>query len=244
MKINIKIGRVMAIFLLVVVPTISIAEIIYVDANATIGGDGMSWATSYKYLYDALDKPPTSGDEIRVAQGIYAPAGAGGTRKSTFQLISGVAIKGGYTGLGEPDPNERDIETYETILSGDLDGNDIGEPNDPSRNENCYHVVTGSGSGTTMLDGVTITSGNANGSDFYDYNKGSGIYNKNGDLTLTNCTLTGNSARGGGQNCQVYVKSISLVLFLQRFTSLSIGLSIRWLRGYNPLIRIHYTSVG
>ncbi|MHC5059953.1 MAG: hypothetical protein ACYTFK_02560 [Planctomycetota bacterium] len=195
---NIKIGLVMAIFLLAVMPTVSIAEIIYVDADVPSSGNGTSWVTAFKYLQDALNKPPTNGDEIRMAQGIYTPAGAGGSRTSTFQLINGVTIKGGYAGLNEPDPNERDIDTHQTLLSGDLDGNDIGNLNDPSRNENSYHVVTGSGSSTTAeLDGFTIIGGTANGPELSDHDKGGGIYNKNGNLILNDCTLTENSARNG-----------------------------------------------
>ena len=68
-----------------------------------------------------------------MAQGIYKPdQGVGitpGDRCATFQLINGVAIKGGYAGFGEPDPNERDVDIYETTLSGDLNGND--EANKP-----------------------------------------------------------------------------------------------------------------
>ena len=42
------------------------AETIYVDANAASGGDGTIWGTAYKYLQDALYKPPASGDQIWV----------------------------------------------------------------------------------------------------------------------------------------------------------------------------------
>ncbi|MHC4087993.1 MAG: hypothetical protein ACYSU5_22725 [Planctomycetota bacterium] len=48
-----------------------------------------------------------------------------GDRTATFQLINGVAIYGGYAGFGEPNADARDIELYETILSGDLAGNDM-----------------------------------------------------------------------------------------------------------------------
>ena len=49
--------------------------------------------------------------EIRVAQGVYQPDRSAaepngtGNREATFQLISGVTLKGGYVGFGEPDPN-------------------------------------------------------------------------------------------------------------------------------------------
>jgi hypothetical protein len=191
---------------------------IYVDANAPPGGDGLDWATAYRYLQDAL-ATAIYGDQIRVAQGIYAPdrsswdPDGSGSRQATFQLISGVRIYGGYAGFGEPDPNERDINLYETILSGDLDGNDIevANPHDmwrePSRAENSYHVVTGSGTDTgAVLDGFTIIGGNANGN---PEDSGGGMYNSAGNPIVANCTFTGNWAswdgcRGGGGMANYY----------------------------------------
>ena len=49
-----------------------------------------------------------------------------GGRAATFQLINGLALMGGFAGIGAPDPDERGIELHETILSGDLAGNDGG----------------------------------------------------------------------------------------------------------------------
>jgi predicted outer membrane repeat protein len=67
---------------------------------------------------------------------------------------------GGYAGLGAPNPNEHDIETYETTLSGDLNGDD--EPGLINNDDNSHHVVTCSAcDGTATLDGFTITGGNA-----------------------------------------------------------------------------------
>jgi hypothetical protein len=53
--------------------------------------------------------------EIRVAQGIYRPYRSSahpnetGDREASFQLLNGVTIRGGYAGLGMPNPNARDI---------------------------------------------------------------------------------------------------------------------------------------
>lgn len=87
---------------------------------------------------------------------------------------------------------------YETILSGDLSGDDLGDLDDPNRAENSYHVITGSGTNATAcLDGFTITGGNANGS-FPDYH-GGGMYNDEGNPVVSNCKFGGNSAeRNGG----------------------------------------------
>ena len=184
-------------------------RILYVDADAAGVNDGSSWADAYNELQDAL-AVAWSGDEIRVAQGTYKPDKGGGNtsgdRLATFQLKNGVAIKGGYAGFGQPDPNARDIEAYETILSGDLHGNDIQVinpedlPEQPSRAENSYRVVTGSGCNqTAVLDGFTITAGNANGEyPLWEYARGAGMYNEYGNPTVRNCTFSANSAEDNG----------------------------------------------
>jgi parallel beta-helix repeat protein len=181
------------------------AKIIYVDADANGLNDGSTWANSYNYLQDALadansaEKPV----EIRVAKGIYRPdedtlhPDGTGDRTATFQLINGVTVKGGYAGAGTPDPNLRNIKLYEAILSGD-----IGRLSDNS--DNCYHIFYHPEglnlNDTAILDGFTITSGNANGGDWPD-NAGGGMYNYyRSSPTITNCAFNGNSAilYGGG----------------------------------------------
>jgi predicted outer membrane repeat protein len=201
----------------------SSAKVIYVDANAPgPTHDGSNWTNAYKYLQDALTDASSSPKpvEILVAQGIYKPdrntANPEGTRdrNASFLLLNDVAIKGGYAGYDQTDPNARDFELYESILSGDLDGNDVKvDPcellNEPTRAENSYHVVKSPyRRQTAVLDGFTITGGNANGPYYIDGGSGGGIYNTGqgglfgdaGSPTIINCTLTANSARflGGG----------------------------------------------
>ncbi|UCD30168.1 MAG: right-handed parallel beta-helix repeat-containing protein, partial [Planctomycetota bacterium] len=183
-----------------------VQSIIYVDADASGANNGSSWTDALNYLQDAL-MIASEGDEIRVAQGFYRPddfvlslrPNLG--RMETFQLKNGVAIKGGYAGFGEPDPNARDIEMYEAILSGDLNGDDGTGPH-WDRLENSYHVVTTSGTDeTAVLDGFTIAGGNADGPD--PACNGGGMYNDAGMGTVINCTFRDNSATHGGgmYNC-------------------------------------------
>ena len=201
------------LFVVLGLHTVVKGGIIYVDDDATPPGDGASWETAFTYLQDAL-MVASSGHEIRVAQGIYRPddfvlsARPNLGREETFFLKDGVTIKGGYAGLGEPDPNARNVGTYETILSGDLDSNDVdvNDPADlldePTRAENSYHVVTGSGTeANSILDGFNITGGNASATDWNESSsKGGGMYNYIGSPTVTNCNFLANSATnfGGG----------------------------------------------
>jgi hypothetical protein len=184
------------------------AQRIFVDTDAGGSNDGSSWENAYTFLQDALadanslEKPV----EIWVAEGIYTPdsnladPNGSGDRTATFQLISGVTVKGGYAGFSQPNPDARDIELYETILSGDLYGDDGSDF--ANNGENSYHVVTGNETDeTAVLDGFTVTGGNANGSS-YSNKRGGGMY-CDSDSTLTNCTFIGNSADwgGGGMSC-------------------------------------------
>jgi hypothetical protein len=210
----------------------STPDIIFVDADATGANNGTSWADAFNDLQDALTVA-SSGDEIRAAQGIYKPGHLvspgplspppappqspnvsvppapplpppTADRTATFQLINGVTLKGGYAGFGEADPDTRDVNAYETILSGDLAGNDdsVNDPfdllNDQCRVENSCHVVTGNGVDmTAVLDGFTITAGNANSA--YPYSCGGGMYNLQGSPTLKDCTFSVNSAIWRGE---------------------------------------------
>jgi len=201
------------VFLLMFSRTADAGSVIYVDNDAAGANNGSSWENAYVYLQDALadanafEKPV----EIRVAEGIYKPdmgtSQTLGDREATFQLIDGVTIKGGYGGFSEPDHDVRNIDLYKTILSGDLNANDIevSEPQDmfdePSRAENSYHVLIGSGCDeTAMLDGFTIVGGNANG-DSFDGHRGGGMFSEGGSPTIINCNFSGNCGIFGGGIC-------------------------------------------
>jgi len=208
---NLKIVLTASILLvLLVICTRCKGEIIYVDSGASGANDGTNWADAYHYLQDALadanasDKPT----EILVAQGVYKPDQRAiitlGDRSETFQLINSVSIIGGYAGFGEADPNARDIELYKTVLSGDLNDDDIeiissGDlRGESSRAENSYQIVTGSGTDeTAILDGFTITGGNA---DVFTDHNGGGLLNEYGSPQIIDCTFSRNSAQyyGGG----------------------------------------------
>ncbi len=190
-KTKIKMSVVMSMIVLCVFQT-ALAGIIYVDQSRP-SGNGSTWKRAYPDLQDAIADAVAS-DQIFVAQGTYTP---GADRLLTFQLKNGVEILGGYAGYTEPDPDIRDINAYPTILSGDINGND--GPDFSNYDENNYHVVTGSATNSTaILDGFTITGGNANGG--YPHSYGGGLYNNAGSPTIRSCTFINNttSTLGGG----------------------------------------------
>jgi len=221
-KLNLRSSLVTLTFMLFILFASAMGKIIYVDDDVVAANNGLSWAEAYCCLQNALGEAQ-SGDEIRVAQGIYKPdrelvtgrdirVVASGDRTAAFQLKNGVTLRGGYAGLGGSEPNARDISLYETILSGDLDGddNDVYDPCDlltePTRAENSYSVVTGSVE-DCLLDGFTVSGGNANGpmqtspggiADPSEYGWGGGIHLIPSSVTITNCTFRNNSASGGG----------------------------------------------
>ena len=210
-----------------------LGNVITVDTNAAGNNNGSSWADAYRYLCDALDTA-AYGDEIWVAQGTYTPdsssnipAGSG-SREATFQLINGVAIKGGYAGVSTPDPDIRDVDVYETILSGDLNGDDDANFAD-SNSDNSYNVVTGSGvDASAVLDGFTITQGCANGNDRSDFKvRGGGMYNVSGSPTVKNCKFIKNyaSKMGGGMfNYKGSSPTITNCTFVQNSSEIGGGI--------------------
>ena len=189
----------------------------YVDDDADPNGDGMTWSTAFSDLQDALDVA-TYDDEIRVAGGVYVPSqptDPNDPRTATFELISSVGMYGGYAGLANANhPDDRDIELYETILSGDLAGDD--GPGFENDDENTYHVVRANECDeAAVLDGFTITAGNANSTDYPD-DRGGGVSLRHSDLSISNCLITQNSAEEGGGGIRAMHGSPSFIDCLVR----------------------------
>ncbi len=132
---------------------------IYVDGSAVAGAqDGTAWADAYLTVQDGLAEA-YSGDTVLVAQGTYLPHVS--DRDVSFEIRSNVTVQGGYASGGGAGP---DNELYETVLSGDLDGDDTATvaTTEPSRSDNSYQVVDASGTTGVALSHLTIADGNAN----------------------------------------------------------------------------------
>ncbi len=177
--------------------------------------DGSSWDNAYDktQLQDAINEFCVN--EVWVAAGTYLPTlevGGTGSRYRSFQMKNGVAIYGGFASneASDYDLSLRNFATNETILSGDLDRNDnfnsaSGGYQITTGDDNCYHVfchpstMTPVLTNTAVLDGFTISGGNANGiptNDVFDY--GGGIYNYGCSPTIRNTIFKNNAAFFGG----------------------------------------------
>ncbi|NBC08196.1 MAG: T9SS type A sorting domain-containing protein [Bacteroidetes bacterium] len=176
--------------------TLVYAGRIYVSqSNTTPPYDGQSWSTAFPKLTQAL-AIAEYGDSIWLAEGTYYPT-AGTDRDASFELQPGVQIYGGFLGW-EILFSQRNFLFNPTFLNGD-----IGIPEDDS--DNSYHVLKAIDPDEhTILDGVYIQNGNADGSDF-DRRFGGGLFVTTSDtassdkkIILNDCLFSDCKAVFGG----------------------------------------------
>jgi internalin A len=180
-------------------------RVYYVDCQALGKNNGSSWTNAFPSLQDAL-RIARHGDEVRVARGVYTPdRGIGirrGDRYVPFELKDGVLMKGGYAGVTGGDPNARDIDTFRTILSGDLSGDDVGECGDPSMYENSINVLYDyHTSSSTEVDGFTIRGGMGHDwatTGIVEGGQGGGMFIYGGASTIRRCTFIHNYSDSDG----------------------------------------------
>lgn len=198
----------------------------YVTAEATDGGDGLSWKNAIT-LTEALSRAK-AGDEIWVKgyediTGHIYKAPEGG-----FVLPSGVAMYGGFEGK---ETNKNVLPTgrhkyqmkYQTALVADIDTNDkasqqlIIYPENDTRTDNATHVLTlqmgvtkdnpNDGNKPTIVSGFLIAAGNASGENTSANGRGGGIYvvNNSNDnnagsrhFRISQCNFANNYGMRGG----------------------------------------------
>ena len=198
----------------------------HVTAEATDGGDGLSWEKAIT-LTEALSRAK-AGDEIWVKgyediTGHIYKAPEGG-----FVLPSGVAMYGGFEGK---ETNKNNLPTgrhkyqmkYQTALVGDIDTNDkasqqlIIYPENTTRTDNATHVLTlqmgvtqdntNENNAPTIVSGFLIAAGNASGENTSANGRGGGIYvvNNSNDnnagsryFRISQCNFANNYGMRGG----------------------------------------------
>jgi hypothetical protein len=170
------------------------------------GHFGATWAEAVETVQEGMDLAAAylggacDSAEVWVAAGTYLPTkDASGDdtptepRAVTFLLVAGVGLYGGFSGE-EFVRTQRDVAANETILSGDLAGDDgtVGDT------ENAFNVVTGADDAT--IDGFTITASRASGATTASC--GGGMLNDAASPRVIGCRFESNlavssSARGG-----------------------------------------------
>lgn len=197
-KLVIPVGCLLAIVVSVLPAPAADAAVRYAAPAAAGSGDCSSWADSCT-LQTALSVA-VADDEIWVRSGLYKPTDTT-DRSVSFDLKGGVALYGGFVGT-ETQLDQRDWQANPTVLSGDIDGDDVVDPNGvvtstaDINGANSYHVVTaGAGiTATARLDGFVVTAGSAEAPEA----NGGGISVDGGDPVLVNLTVIGNEAAAGG----------------------------------------------
>ena len=216
------------------------AKVLRVKWDAVPGGtNGATWATALTSLQDALSlaragqaTTNNSADdvaEIWVAAGVYKPTTTTTNRNATFRLVRNTALYGGFSGV-ETKLSQRNADPLfnGTVLSGDLWNNDASIYGDDTNSfaDNSHRVcftdyAEGSGS---VLDGFTITGGNAKPGGYYSYfgggllvaAPGEGIEPGGPPPRLKNLLFRANHASiGAGLNVDPPGLVISDCLFLQ-----------------------------
>lgn len=202
------------------------SKIYYVSPASSGNGDGSSWANATT-LIQALNNA-VAGDQIWVQgfetvtheSNLYVtPAKEGFTLKSGVQLYGG--FKGTETKLTDRETLGKPYQLkYRSVLSGDMqnddkvDNVDLIFPANTTRQNNATHVLTlnmdpqlsgNNNTYPTVVNGFTITGGQADGTD----EKGGGIYvtgnnTDGGNFRIERCFLFNNYATQGGA---VYVSS-------------------------------------
>ncbi|MCP4642184.1 MAG: right-handed parallel beta-helix repeat-containing protein [bacterium] len=175
----------------------------YVNLNtpaSEASQDGLAWATAFDTIQKGIDAAKLDGGgEVWVAQGIYdetrtADVFATGSNTGTLVMKSNVRVYGGFTGT-ESALVERDWETNVTTISGATARDGAA----------AYNVVTAYLCSDFVLDGFTITGGDASGANHWTETNGAGgvCVVEAASSTVSNCTISGNASYGHGAGLSV-----------------------------------------
>jgi predicted outer membrane repeat protein len=133
----------------------------------------------------------TRGGQVWVAGGVYTP---GTAATASFSMKDGVEIYGGFAGT-ETALDQRNHAANRTVLSGEIGV--VGDITD-----NCYHVIYNPSSlgvtSSALLDGFTVSGGNAASGSGGLYSDGGGMYNDGAWPTVRNCAFDSNTAYSYG----------------------------------------------
>ncbi len=201
--------------------------------NGDDTNDGLAWSTAFKNIQPAINTA-ASGDIIYVAEGTYYPTDKiadvyggkvhqvtpTGNRHRSFLLKKDIQLLGGFPSdaSGVTPASARNWKQYQTILSGDFNGDD-GDDFE-NTDENALHVVVMLNASSEMLmEGFYIMNGGGtdSASVYIDgnpipYGFGGGIYaysNQNSSPILSNLVIRDNKVTGDGGGFYNYSDNVA-----------------------------------
>lgn len=192
-------------FLLVLAMALTAHAQTFVHAGAMGNNDGSSWQHAYTSLSAAL--ADSEAEEIWVAAGTYT-ADSATDADYAFFIQRSVALYGGFAGT-ESTLGERNLQANVTILSADVNADDVAGNFETNRGDNLWHVVYIDSliAGGVTLDGFTIAGGHTtdNGNLPLFNRTGGGIFSYS-TIFVNNCTFLHNFARAGAS---IYLDGLS-----------------------------------
>ena len=176
--------------------TASIHAQVYVKQDATGAGDGSSWQNAYTKLETAL---ATATGQVWVAAGTYKPGGATPDSSSVFPINKSISLYGGFAGT-ETSLSQRNPATNVTILSSDINGDDISANFTANKSDNTQHVIYVDSmlSAAVTIDGFSIIGGHTSNFDAVGnyFRSGGGIYALS-PVNIAQCNFYNNFGRSG-----------------------------------------------
>jgi hypothetical protein len=222
-------------------PTLLIARErpVFVDAeNGDDAADGSSWNTALRTLSAALDHSEGGAEtEFWLAQGTYHPPADG------LRLLPGMRLFGGFK-AGGTGFMQRDPSAFPSVLSGDLEGDDLdldgdGLPEPETQSDNAAHVLRAIGISTLaewpVVDGLTIVGGAS------ESENGGAFSIREAHVDFRACRFVGNRARHGGGGFLEKSSSRFRDCQWERNTAAANGGGLHVLGGAPDLVRSRFT---
>ncbi|MEM7228809.1 MAG: right-handed parallel beta-helix repeat-containing protein [Planctomycetota bacterium] len=170
---------------------------LYVNPQAGAGGIGTGWSSPLNSLQEALDRVETLGapiNEIWVTAGTFVPSIApnGPPANRRFTLPPNVSLIGGFVG-SEQSPDDRTFADGRTVISGDMNGDDLPGFVNRSDNVNTLILAFESDQAITLdgfrFRGVNPTPGGSSANAVW--------CNIQQDVTIRNCEFVDNAVVNG-----------------------------------------------
>jgi hypothetical protein len=162
---------------------------VYVNKAASGNNDGSSWQNAYTDLESAVSLSD-AGSDLWIAAGEYH------LTKTLNLDQADLNLYGSFLG-NESDLTQRDF-INETVISGDVNDDDLAGDFETNASDNLKHVLFIIESIPLTLDGLVVEGGRGElEGEFSNQNAtGGGIF-CNGNITFRNCKIRNNSARFG-----------------------------------------------